>query len=207
LPFDHEKALLESSGDPNDNGEAFTVIKSDGKNNKGTNSAKKELSYREQLMSLGQISTVEHFFNYYVYMKRPSHMPREIDLFFFRDGETPMWEDSPNGGIWISKIRKDDDIDKMWETILFALIGEQFEEPLVIGASLSLRTKERLLQIWLKDGRNDQLRVNISNKLRQLLQLDPSATTLYYKEHQKSIIDKSTMKNAEGFKFLQQKKE
>jgi hypothetical protein len=25
-------------------------------------------------------------------MKRPSEMPREIDLFFFREGEIPMWE-------------------------------------------------------------------------------------------------------------------
>ena len=37
---------------------------------------------------------------------------------------------------------------------IFLFLGEQFEEPLVIGASLSLRTKERLLQVWLKDGRN-----------------------------------------------------
>ena len=72
-------------------------------------------------------------------------MPREVDLFFFRDEEVPMWEESPNGGIWIIKVRKDDNVDLMWEKLLFALIGEQFEEPKVIGAGLSLRTKERLL--------------------------------------------------------------
>lgn len=72
-------------------------------------------------------------------------MPREIDLFFFREGEVPMWEESPNGGIWITKCRKEDDVDKMWEAILLSLIGEQFKEPNVIGVSLSLRTKERLI--------------------------------------------------------------
>ena len=41
---------------------------------------------------MGQISTVEQFFQYFVYMKKPSEMPREIDLFFFREGEVPMWE-------------------------------------------------------------------------------------------------------------------
>lgn len=56
-----------------------------------------------------------------------------------------MWEESPLGGVWITKIKKDDNIDKMWESLLLALIGEQFEEPKVIGLSLSLRTKERLL--------------------------------------------------------------
>ena len=53
--------------------------------------------------------------------------------------------------------------------------------------ALSLRTKERLLEVWLKDGRNDKVRANVSNKLRQILNLDPESVTLYYKEHQKSI--------------------
>jgi hypothetical protein len=48
-------------------------------------------------------------------------------------------------------------------------IGEQFEEPKVIGLGLSLRTKERLLQVWLKDGRNEKVRTGVSNKLRQVL--------------------------------------
>lgn len=51
-------------------------------------------------------------------------MPRDIDIFFFKDGEVPMWEESPDGGIWITKIRKEDDIDSMWEALLLALIGE-----------------------------------------------------------------------------------
>jgi hypothetical protein len=62
-------------------------------------------------------------------------------------------------------------------------LGEQFEEPRVIGLGLSLRTKERLLEIWLKDGRNEKVRANVSNKLRQVLNLDPDNVTLYYKEH------------------------
>lgn len=146
--------------------------------------------------------TLEHFFNYYVHMKKPTEMPREIDIHFFRNNLVPMWEDSPEGGIVILKIKKDDNVDKMWESILFAMIGEQFEEPKVIGASLSLRTKERLLQVWLSDGRNDRVRTNVSNKIRHFLGLDPANVTLYYKEHIKSIKDGSTMKNAEGFKFM-----
>lgn len=166
-----------------------------------------QVPYKDQLKPLGQIPSIEHFFNFYVYMKRPTNMPREIDLFFFREEQLPMWEESPSGGIWILKVKKDDNINKMWETLLFALIGEQFEEPLVIGASLSLRTKERLIQVWLKDGRNDKVRNAVSNRLRHILSLDPEGLTLYYKEHIKSIKDGSTMKNAEGFKFMRKKNE
>lgn len=53
-------------------------------------------------------------------------MPREIDIHFFRDNLVPMWEDSPEGGIVILKIKKEDNIDKMWESILFAMIGKWF---------------------------------------------------------------------------------
>jgi len=48
---------------------------------------------------------------------------------------------------------------------------------------MSLRTKERLLEIWIKDGRDERVRTNVSNKLRQFLKLDPENVTLYYKEH------------------------
>lgn len=58
------------------------------------------------------------------------------------------------------------------------------------------------MQVWLKDGRNQKLRDNVSNKIRHFLSLDPTQVTLYYKEHIKSIKDGSTMKNAEGFKFM-----
>jgi Eukaryotic initiation factor 4E len=59
-------------------------------------------------------------------MKKPSEMPREIDLFFFREGEVPMWEESPNGGIWIIKIKKEDNVNKMWESLLLSLISNPY---------------------------------------------------------------------------------
>lgn len=43
--------------------------------------------------------------------------------------------------------------------------------------------------------------------MRHFLKLDPDSTTLYFKEHQNSIKDKSTMKNALGYKFEKKKKE
>jgi len=68
------------------------------------------------------------------------------------------------------------------------LTGEQFEEPKVIGLSISLRTKERLLEVWLKEGMNENVRTSVSNKLRHFLALDPENVTLFYKEHQRSIM-------------------
>lgn len=68
----------------------FQAVQEDGNN--GAAKSNKFDSYKERLKDLGQISTIEQFFQYFVYMKKPSEMPREIDLFFFREGEIPMWE-------------------------------------------------------------------------------------------------------------------
>ena len=87
-------------------------------------------------------------------MKQPEEMPKETDVFFFRDQEVPMWENSPHGGIWITKIKKEDDVALMWESLLLALIGEQFGDPTVIGVSISLRPRDKLIQVWLKDARD-----------------------------------------------------
>ena len=43
--------------------------------------------------------------------------------------------------------------------------------------------------------------------MRHFLKLDPDSTTLYFKEHQNSIKDGSTMKNALGYKFEKKKQE
>jgi hypothetical protein len=139
-------------------------------------------------------------------MKSAQEMPREIDLFFFRDGQVPMWEENPNGGVWITKVKKEDDVDSMWEALLLALIGEQFGDSTVIGVSLSLRTKEKLIQIWIKDAKDQKVKNMVSNRMRTILQLNPDQTTLYFKEHQNSMKDKSTMKNALGYKFEKKKK-
>ena len=128
-------------------------------------------------------------------------MPKEMDLFLFKEGEVPMWEESPQGGIWITKLKFHENVDLMWESLMFAIIGEQFTEPNVIGISLSLRQKDKLLQVWLKDSQNQKTKAKVSNLMRHYLKLDPEFTTLYFKEHIASIKDNSTMKNALGYKF------
>jgi glycine cleavage system H lipoate-binding protein len=40
------------------------------------------------------------------------------------DTRPKLLQESPNGGVWIIKIKRDDNIDKMWESTCFALIGK-----------------------------------------------------------------------------------
>ena len=118
-----------------------------------------------------------------------------------------MWEASPNGGVWITKVRREDNIALMWESLLLATVGENLGDANVIGVNLSVRNRETLIQVWLKDAQDPKVKVNVSNRMRHYLQLDPESTTLYFKAHQNSIKDGSTMKNALGYKFEKKKKE
>ena len=93
---------------------------------------------------------------------------------------------SPKGGTWILKVKKNDNVDKTWEKMLFACIGEQFQEPNVCGVGLSLRTKERLIEVWLHEA-SEAIIKSVSLKIQDLLSLDTDSTTLYFKEHSKAL--------------------
>ena len=113
--------------------------------NKDKSDSDKEVSYRDQLRNLGEISTIEQFFSYYTHLKKVEDIPKDTDLYFFRANEVPMWEESPDGGIWITKVRRDDNVALMWESLLLALIGEHFGDTNVIGVSISIRQRDTLI--------------------------------------------------------------
>ena len=153
------------------------------------------------------VESVEEFLRYYVQFKEIEEIIQSNKLFFFCASEVPMWEESPDGGIWITKVKKEDNAALMWESLLLALIGEHFGDSNVIGVSTSLRQRDTLIQVWLKDARDPKTKALVSNRMRHFLQLDPASTTLYFKAHQNSIKDGSTMKNALGYKFEKKKRD
>ena len=159
---------------------------------------KQGVPFCDKLHAIGEAQTIEEFFRTYCYLQRPSEQYREIELKFFRKHEVPMWEHSPNGGCWIVQLPKSRSIDEKWERLLFACIGEQFNDLNVIGVVLSLRPTVNIIQLWLKDSKKDGSLLEVSRKLRDVLKLDVTRELLYYKEHNKSIkvwrcgIDRTT---------------
>ena len=106
----------------------------------------------------------------------------------FRKGRRPMWEDFMEGGTWIIHFKRRDwqILNKKWESLLLACIGEEFEDSNVIGVVLSLRERRNLLEIWLKD-RKESEKIRIGEKLRLVLDMDPENLTFFFKEHSKSL--------------------
>jgi len=104
-----------------------------------------------------------------------------------------MWETFPKGGCFIIKIEKrTGSLDKMWEELLFALIGELFADPNVVGAEVSIRSREDGLAVWTKTNQ-PQLRLAIGEKLKLLL----SHNDVMFKNNSASIKDRSTYKNVQ----------
>jgi len=107
-----------------------------------------------------------------------------------------MWETFPKGGCFIKKIKKIEDnmLGRMWEELLFATIGEFFEDPDVVGVVLSIRPKEDALSIWNKDHQNLSLRFKIGEKLKEIWEL-PMDSQIEYKNHSASMKDRSTYRS------------
>jgi len=170
--------------------------------------------FRASLQKIGSFDTIESFWKLFVYMRRPSKLENNVNLYLFRDGPNiaPMWEAFPNGGCWILKIKKRSPngppsvLGKMWQDMVFAIIGEAFDEPDVVGISVSIRSREDLISVWNADNRNEEIRFKIGERLKEILELEPS-TMIEYKHHSSSMQDMSTFRNAKCYVFASSNEE
>lgn len=49
-------------------------------------------AYKNNLRRLGTFDTVEEFWRHYIYLKRPSELEKDVNVYLFRKQLTPMWE-------------------------------------------------------------------------------------------------------------------
>ncbi|EEY52911.1 eukaryotic initiation factor 4E, putative [Phytophthora infestans T30-4] len=160
-------------------------------------------TYQSNLQKIANFNTVEDFWRHYIHVKRPSQLSRDVNLYLFRDQPNcaPMWEAFPQGGCWILKIKKKANVlGKMWQDLVFAAIGEAFEQLDVVGIAMAIRSKEDMLSVWNADNSDDNTRFAIGEKLKEILMLD-SNTLVEYKFHANSIRDMSTFRNAKPYVF------
>jgi translation initiation factor 4E len=161
--------------------------------------------FRQRLQKVSSFDSIEGFWKIYLYLKRPSQLENNINLYLFRDHcPAPMWESYPRGGCWILKVKKKTSgasvLGKLWQDLLLALIGEQFEEPDVVGISISIRTNEDLITVWNADNRNEEIKMKIGERLKVILDLELS-TVIEYKAHADSMRDLSSFRNTKSFVY------
>ena len=163
--------------------------------------------FRQKLQKLGSFDSIEGFWRLYLHVKRPSQLENNVNLYLFRDNQLPpMWESYPRGGCWILKVKKKtlaggpSVLGKLWQDMVLALVGEQFEEPDVVGISICIRTNEDLISVWNADNRNEEIKMRIGEKLKIILDLELS-TVIEYKSHADSMRDLSSFRNTKSFVY------
>ena len=103
-----------------------------------------------------------------------------------------------SGGCWIIKVRKGNGvINRLWEELCFACVGEWFEDPDVVGVTLATRTKDDNISVW---NRGPDMNARIGERLKDLLNLDES-TQVEYKAFRNAIQDNSSFRNAKAFTY------
>lgn len=76
---------------------------------------------------IGRCASVEQWWGLYCRLVRPSSLKPYRELHLFKSGIKAMWEDPGNakGGKWVIRLRKNK-IDRAWENVCMAMLGEQF---------------------------------------------------------------------------------
>jgi translation initiation factor 4E len=164
--------------------------------------------YSERLKKVVNFNTLEDFFKYYMFLKSASEVERNTDLAMFKEGFKPLWENCADGGCWFIRFKKNDEanlIDVKWERLLFALVGEQFGETNIIGASLSVRNRETIIEFWFNYYKDESIKSRLGKKMEELVEIE-KPIILYFKDNERSMKDKSTLKNAETYNWKFQKR-
>ncbi|KAJ1306695.1 hypothetical protein OPQ81_007687 [Rhizoctonia solani] len=154
------------------------------------------INYEEGIKRVTAFSSVESFWSIFTHLNPPSNLQPTTDYLIFHSGvQRPVWEDPMNakGGKWSIRLRKGV-ADRLWEDLILALIGDQFEdEDEVCGCVLSVRIQEDIISIWNKDESNSQVLDRIRETTRRVLNL-PATTVFEYKSHNESLQDKGSFR-------------
>ena len=163
------------------------------------------IPYENRLTEISTFSDLKSFLQSYLYLKNIKDISRNADISLFKKGYLPLWENSPDSGYWFHRFNEEEekDINFNWEKIIFALIGEQFDEANILGAVLSIRGKESIIQLWFNYFGYEQIKDNVSEKFKKILGFDHQV--IYFKDNKQSIQDRSSLRNAQKYKNKKRK--
>eukprot|EP00299_Pterocystis_sp_00344_P003471 c14229_g1_i1.p1 GENE.c14229_g1_i1~~c14229_g1_i1.p1 ORF type:complete len:205 (-),score=38.69 c14229_g1_i1:308-892(-) len=149
-----------------------------------------DAQWDSNLKDLGSFSTVEDFWRFYNHVEKPGKVPLGANYHLFKSEIKPMWEDDANkhGGKWVLNLQTDRALlDRYWENLVLALIGETLDdEDEVTGVVLSRRKLGDKIAIWNRHKDNEQVVMKLGRNLRECFQLPPTIKLEYY-HHEDSI--------------------
>ena len=167
----------------------------------------RHIPYENRLTEIYSFNTLKDFFKGFMFIKDIVSIPRNNDLSMFKKGYKPLWENTPESAFWFYRFKNEDEkfMNIKWEEIIFSLIGEQFDEPNILGVVLSKRGRETIIELWFNYFGFTKIKNKLEVKFRNLIGLE-SKDTLFFKENKDSIQDKSSLKNAKTSGYRKRRK-
>eukprot|EP00993_Chasmostoma_nieuportense_P002276 NODE_3087_length_1032_cov_23.304972_g2943_i0.p1 GENE.NODE_3087_length_1032_cov_23.304972_g2943_i0~~NODE_3087_length_1032_cov_23.304972_g2943_i0.p1 ORF type:complete len:328 (+),score=39.81 NODE_3087_length_1032_cov_23.304972_g2943_i0:34-984(+) len=157
---------------------------------KTANPASTLAEYEKSIKPIGSFSTVEGFWGFYSHLQPPDELTGgTADFHLFVEGVPPIWEHEANrcGGKFIIRLKKGI-ASRTWEELLLALVGEAFQfSSEIMGVVASVRFKEDILSVWIRNKEHLQAMDSIRHQLTVLLTL-PSLS-IDFKPHSSSLHD------------------
>lgn len=125
---------------------------------------------------------MESFWSLWTHLNPPSALQPTTDYLLFHSGvRRAVWEDPLNitGGKWIIRLKKGV-ADRIWEDLVLAVIGDQFDErptvndaaedgnggnlsewPEICGCTISVRQSEDIVSLWNRVDEDVKVRERI----------------------------------------------
>ena len=167
----------------------------------------RHIPYENRLTEICSFNTLKDFFKGFMFIKDIESIPRNNDLAMFKKDYKPLWENTPESAFWLYRFRPEEEkfMNIKWEELIFSLIGEQFDEPNILGVVLSKRGRETIIELWFNYFGFTKIKNKLEVKFRNLIGLE-SKDTLFFKENKDSIQDKSSLKNAKTSGYRKRRK-
>ena len=167
----------------------------------------RHIPYENRLTEIYSFNTLKDFFKGFMFIKDIESIPRNNDLAMFKKDYKPLWENTPESAFWLYRFRPEEEkfMNIKWEELIFSLIGEQFDEPNILGVVLSKRGRETIIELWFNYFGFTKIKNKLEVKFRNLIGLE-SKDTLFFKENKDSIQDKSSLKNAKTSGYRKRRK-
>ena len=130
------------------------------------------IPYSDRLTKIAEFNNLKDFFKYYLYLKPVYEIERNVDIGLFKDGYKPLWECCPDSGCWLLRFKRTADLKEInlkWEKVIFALISEQFDEPHMLGAVLSIRGRETIIELWFNYFKYDKIKSMVAVKFGKMI--------------------------------------
>ncbi|VUZ42293.1 unnamed protein product [Hymenolepis diminuta] len=131
--------------------------------------------WTQRMQKVTDFSTVEGFWSTMIHTLPPADIANGTDLYVFKKGIKPMWEDPMNehGGRWLIQVPPNADVNFYWEELLMLVVGNCWEteedSSEICGVVFQPRTRGSRISLWTANWRNEDALIRIGKRVKETL--------------------------------------